>query len=165
MWSNTLSSLQYCKYRYFTGIATNRKNENKKTKTLWYNLVKAIQSKPARALVLARAKWLTLFRKEGHPAQWTWARVYSWPLCPRQQLSRMFWLTRFARVDAAGRASGRCPFNQNFRNLRNNNTWYRNFPEKFPEIPKTGEFPIAKHSNENSRNSGRKMRLPSFWKF
>ena len=23
MWSNMLSSLQYCKYRYFAGIATN----------------------------------------------------------------------------------------------------------------------------------------------
>ena len=25
MWSNTLSSLKYCKYRYFAGIVTNKK--------------------------------------------------------------------------------------------------------------------------------------------
>ena len=41
MWSNALfSSLQYCKYRYFTGIATNKNNDKSKTKTLRYNLDK-----------------------------------------------------------------------------------------------------------------------------
>ena len=37
MWSNTLSSLQYCKYRYFADIATNKNCEKRKTKTLGYN--------------------------------------------------------------------------------------------------------------------------------
>ena len=29
MWSNTLSSLQYCKYHYFTGIAIKNRNTKK----------------------------------------------------------------------------------------------------------------------------------------
>ena len=38
------------------------------------------------------------------------------------------------------RALGRFPFNQNFQKSGNSGKWYRNFPEKFPEIPETVEF-------------------------
>ena len=33
------------------------------------------------------------------------------------------------------------PFNQNFRKFGNSSKWNRNFPETFPEIPETVEFP------------------------
>ena len=36
---------------------------------------------------------------------------------------------------------GRFPFNQNFPKFGNGTKSYRNFPEKFPEIPETVEFP------------------------
>ena len=32
--------------------------------------------------------------------------------------------------------TGRFPFNQNFQKFGKSGKWYRNFPEKFPEIPK-----------------------------
>ena len=35
---------------------------------------------------------------------------------------------------------GRFPFNQNCRRFGNSDKWYRNFPEKFPEIPDTVQF-------------------------
>ena len=33
------------------------------------------------------------------------------------------------------------PFNQNFKKMGNSGKQYRNFPEKFPEIPEIVEFP------------------------
>ena len=48
----------------------------------------------------------------------------------------------------------RFPFNQNFRKFGTSGKWYRNFSEKFPEIPETGEFSKCKISTENS---GRKV--------
>ena len=32
------------------------------------------------------------------------------------------------------------PFHENFRKFGNSGTWYRNLPEKFPDIPETVEF-------------------------
>ena len=39
------------------------------------------------------------------------------------------------------RIKGSFPFNQNFRKFGNSGKWYINFPDKFPEIPETVEFP------------------------
>ena len=52
------------------------------------------------------------------------------------------------------------PFNQNFLKFGNCGKWYRRFPEKFPEIPETFEFPNhsnSNHSTENSRTFGNKV--------
>ena len=32
------------------------------------------------------------------------------------------------------------PFNENFRKFGSSSTWYRNLPEKFPDIPETVQF-------------------------
>ena len=40
------------------------------------------------------------------------------------------------------------PFNQNFRKFGNSSKWNRNFPEKFPEIPETVEFPKSEAKSE-----------------
>ena len=64
----------------------------------------------------------------------------------------------------------RFPFNQNFRKFGTSGKWYRNFSEKFPEIPETGEFSKCKISTENS---GRKVEwkenlrenFPKIWVF
>ena len=45
----------------------------------------------------------------------------------------------------------RFPFNQNFRKFGNSGKWYRNFSEKFPEIPETSEFSKCKQFNRKFR--------------
>ena len=39
-------------------------------------------------------------------------------------------------------------FNQNFRKVGNNGKWYRHFPEKFPEVLETVEFPKCEPFNQ-----------------
>ena len=41
------------------------------------------------------------------------------------------------------------PFNQNFRKFGNSSKWNRNFPETFPEIPETVEFPKSEAFKSN----------------
>ena len=36
---------------------------------------------------------------------------------------------------------GAFQFNENFQKFGTSGTWYRNLPEKFPDIPETVEFP------------------------
>ena len=49
------------------------------------------------------------------------------------------WNTNF-RLEHSDWELGCFPLNQNFRKLGNSGKWYRNFPEKFPEIPKLLNF-------------------------
>ena len=49
------------------------------------------------------------------------------------------------------------PFNQNFKKMGNSGKQYRNFPEKFPEIPEIVEFPKYqnfKFQEKNFQNLG-----------
>ena len=48
---------------------------------------------------------------------------------------------------------GHFPFNENFRKFGNSGKLYRNFQERFPEIPETVEFPKCEPFNRK------------FWKF
>ena len=79
--------------------------------------------------------------------QWAqlWPSVYQW-LDARTRKTGLTWGDK-----------GRFPFNQNFRKFGNSGKWYRNVPQKFPEIPKAVEFPNANPSTENSRNPGSKV--------
>ena len=47
--------------------------------------------------------------------------------------------------------SGRLPFDQNFRNFRNGDKWYGNFPGKVPENLEIVEFPKSEPFNRKFR--------------
>jgi len=47
---------------------------------------------------------------------------------------------------------GRFPFDQNFRNFRNGDKWYRNFQGKVPENPEIVEFPKSEPFNRKFWN-------------